>query len=549
MRSANHSNLKRLAPAWRSEFRNRASEITIIVLTWCVFAQVVSFDFINIDDNIYVTENAYVQNGLTWDSISWALTSTEIAGFWQPAVWLSLMLDRSLWGDWAGGFHLTNLLLHTACSLMIFWWLKSLTGASLRSFLAAVIFAIHPLHVESVAWVTERKDVLSTCFAVASLICWTRYKQGETPRWFAAAWVAMAFSLMAKQMFVTLPFVFLLLDYWPLRLKSSAARTGLKKSAVPPGRSRFLVEKLPFFALSLLMSLVVFMTQSNVGATELLEDVSLPYRVGNAVNVYTLYLQKFFWPTQLAVFYPHPGLNISGADIAWSGSILTGITVAALVLRHRLPSLVFGWAWFLGTLLPVIGIVQVGYQQMADRFMYFPMLGLLIGIMWSTPHRDSRRTPFTLVVCCLLAGVAAFGAFNQTTHWKNSVALCHHGLTATQPNWFLSASLGAAVMVHPNDAEHLLSPRFPRAVDLAEKHLRDAIRLQPNYAPAYFNLGLAIADQGDLQGSNQQFRQALSLQPDYDKARYFLCINLKRLGETQELQKQMRILKESGPAR
>lgn len=516
--------------------------VLLVLLVGAVFGQTASFDFVNIDDNSYVTENPIVQQGLSLSTILWAFTTTDHAGFWQPFVWLSLMLDVDLFGKWAGGFHLTNVVLHSASTLLLFHWLSDITGCVRRSFFVAAVFAVHPLHVESVVWITERKDVLCILFGLIALRMWARYVR--TPdRWFyVAAWLAMAASLMAKQMLVTLPFVMLLLDYWPLRrMRSSPAEASVEKRVA---RSFFWLvkEKIPFLLLTVAMSAAAWGAQKKFGATTLMPDLTLVDRLFNGSVAYVLYLWKSVWPTTLAVFYPHPENTISTTAVFLSGLLLTAITVFTYIRRHSQPSLLIGWLWFLGTLVPVIGLVQVGYQQMADRFIYFPLIGLAIGIAFLYP----RRRSVSIVV--FSAGIAyllciAVVSFRQVQHWRNSVTLSYHGVTVTDNNWLLHATLGAAIAARPDQAEHLLSDG-QNYLQLAEEHLRMALKIRHNYAPAHFNLGLVLSDQGKLAQANECFQRAIRHSPGYIKAQYYLCINLRRLGDAKELSQQLNVLAE-----
>ncbi len=510
----------------------------LLLMVAFVYLQTLSFEFINIDDNVYVTENVEVQKGLNPETVQWAFTTTDYAKFWQPLVWLSLMLDVEFYGQWAGGFHLTNVILHAINLILLLYWLRRLTGQLDGSFFVAAFFAVHPLHVESVAWITERKDVLSTFFGLVSLSTWLQYLKTRKLRWFSSAWIAMGCSLMSKQMLVTLPFVFLLLDYWPMsRIQGTDASETLRVRCRRVGQ--LILEKLPFFGLTALFCSIAFSAQSNAGVTKLMVDLTLLDRINNALLSYIIYLQETFLPTGLSVFYPHPGSNVSAGEIWFSMLFLIGITVGVYRQRHYRPSLIVGWLWFLGCLVPVIGIVQIGYQGYADRFMYFPLIGLAFGFAFSIQKKKAlfRGIAISGLICC--CGLS----FNQVRHWKNSVTLCEHGLNVTEDNWFLDATLGAAMMTSPWNVapERLVNQSH---LQLAEKHLRKAILHQPNFSPAHFNLGLTLSDRGQLSPATESFPRALTLRPDYSNARYFLCKNLERLGDFQELAEQRRLLSE-----
>ena len=491
--------------------RERLLSALLVLLTLIVFNQVVTFEFVNIDDQVYVTENPIVQQGLNLETIAWAFTSTDYAAFWQPLVWLSLMLDVELFGPWAGGFHLTNVLLHLANTIILFVWLSRLSGALWRAFFVAAFFAVHPLHVESVAWVTERKDVLSTFFGLIALLTWLRYVR-TSDRWsYAATWLAMAASLMSKQMLVTLPFLFLLLDYWPLR-RISKGPDHHAGNAIHRPWAALVIEKLPFFALSAIFCIVAYLAQSKGGATETLAGLSLSDRLGNAVIVYATYLKKAFWPSNLAVFYPHPGNSLPATAVISSAGLLVGVTIAVFLQRAKRPYLLVGWLWYLGTLVPVIGIVQIGYHQMADRFTYVPLIGIFLAVIWLVSSQKQRSNLLASVAAiCLLACMTL--SWLQTRHWNNSITLCQHGLDVTQDNWYLHSAMGLAVMRKPDSPDILLLPN-QSPLELAEYHLRTAIRIQPDYATAHHNLGLMLSDYGQLAQANDCFRRASALVAD-----------------------------------
>ena len=348
-----------------------------ILLTACVAAvyiQAGSFGFLDYDDPFYVPLNTQVLAGLTWDGIKWAFTTMH-AGNWFPLVWLSLMLDRTLLGAGAGGFHLVNVALHIANTILLFWVLKRYTKAVWASFFVSALFALHPLHVESVAWITERKDVLSMLFWLLTMLAYLRYVEIPTIKRYVIICVVFALGLMSKPMLVTLPFVLVLMDYWPLkRLWTEGESNGVKIG-------RLLLEKIPLLSLSAASCVMTVIAQKNSGAVAKISIVPFSQRIGNALVSYCDYILKTFWPVDLAVFYPHPIKSLAGWKVAVSLAVLVVITIAVILLRRRRYLLV-GWLWYLGTLVPVIGLVQVGGQAMADRYTYIPLTGIFIMLAW-----------------------------------------------------------------------------------------------------------------------------------------------------------------------
>jgi len=528
------------------EVRRREGQLSALLalLTLIVFVQVFTFDFINIDDIVYVTENPFVLQGLNFETVAWAFTTTDFAPLWQPLVWLSLMLDVELFGPWAGGFHLTNLLLHIANTIILFLWLSRLTESLWRAFFVAAFFAVHPLHVESVAWISERKDVLSTFFGLISLAAWLRYVKTTDRKWYAATGLAMAASLMSKPMFVTLPFLLLLLDDWPLRRINSGTDYDQAGHVVQRSWTGLVVEKIPFFALSAVFCITAYLAQSKGGATDMLRDLSLADRFANAAVAYATYLEKVFWPSNLAVFYPHPGDGLSMTAVIGSAGLLVGVTIAVFLQRAKRPYLIIGWLWYLGTLVPVIGIVQIGYQQMADRYMYVPLIGILLAVTWLVPSQNQRNNVVaTLAAFCLLA--CTMLSCLQTRHWKNSITLCQHGLEVTQDNWFLHSAMGSTVMQNPKSPDLLLLPN-QSPLQLAEHHLRTAIRIQPNFSTAHYNLGIVFNTYGQLAQANDSFRRALEIDATEIRSQFFLCQNLQNLGKQEEYLKEREVLKKMG---
>ena len=493
--------------------------LLLMVITIAVYWPVTRFDFVNLDDQVYVSERPEVLAGLTWSGIRWALTATE-GGAWHPLTWLSLMLDGQLFGHRAGGYHATNLAWHVLNTLLLFGWLQSLTGARWRSALVAALFALHPLHVESVAWISERKDVLSTTFWLLSLWAYTtyasRFKRYEQPSrlwiWYTLSLGLFALGLGSKPMLVTLPCLLLLLDYWPLeRLKPSA-----------PNLRPLFLEKVPFFALSAAASLITVKAQRASDALASFDSVSPGNRIANAVISYVLYLRKTLWPSDLSVFYPYqtvlPTSLVLGAAI-----VLLVMTFAALKWRQRYPFLTVGWFWFLGTLVPVIGLVQVGGQSLADRYTYVPLIGLFIALVWGAVAllRKAQRSPGATPGLATLGGVALLACTvltaRQLRHWQNSETLFRHTLVVTANN----------VVAHVNLASTLLDQnRFNEAAE----QCRLALAIRSDSTDALKNLGLALAGSGQWAEAIPHYQRALEINPTDDQALNSLGLALANQG-------------------
>jgi len=506
--------------------------LVLILATSAVYWHVTGHDFVNLDDNVYVYENRHVQNGLTVDSMIWAFTTTH-AGFRIPLTWLSLMLDFELYGLNAGGYHLTNLLLHIANVLLVFFILKLMTGAPWRSGFVAALFALHPLHVESVAWVTERKDVLSTLFWLLTMWGYLGYVERPGMRRYLLIIVSFTLGLMAKPMLVTLPFVLLLLDYWPLGRfqvgQSADAPAAPVQVPIKPGQPMSAVlslvwEKIPLFALVAVSSVVTFLAQKSAGAVAHLETWSIRIRIANGLVSYVKYLGKMIWPHPLAVFYPHPGSSLPMWQAAGAGLLLVTISVMVLRASRRHPYLMVGWLWYLGTLVPVIGLVQVGPQAMADRFTYIPLIGLYIVIAWGVPeivprwpHRKLHLATLSTTLFLFLMALT----WKQVQYWKNDISLFERTLEVTSNNWLSNNNLGVAL------------DRKGRTDD-AIKHYLEALRIKPNHVEAHNNLGVALDGKGRTDDAIKHYLEALRIEPDYAEAHNNLGIALYRKGRTDD---------------
>ncbi|WP_214175835.1 tetratricopeptide repeat protein [Geomobilimonas luticola] len=485
--------------------------LALIVMVFALYFQVGNHAFLNYDDNVYVTANPNVAGGITGESIIWAFTSFD-ASNWHPLTWLSHMVDVELFGMDPRGHHLTSVAIHALSTVLLFLLLLRITGSRWHSSCVAVFFAIHPLHVESVAWVAERKDVLSAFFWFLTLLLYASYTVQQKRVFYLLALASFALGLMAKPMLVTLPVVMLLLDYWPL----GRCRTG---GADGEGRSfRVLVrEKVPFFACALASSILTVFAQRSEGAIKSLGAVPFPLRLENSLVSYGAYLGNIIWPDDLAILYPIPS-SYPLWQVIGSLFVLLFVSVATVRARHRFPYLAVGWLWFLVTLVPVIGLLQVGVQSMADRYTYIPSIGLFIMAVWGIPELLAGFT-YRMAILTLLAG-AVIGAktavtWQQLGYWRDNFSLYEQTLKVTDDNYVIHNNLGIA---HA-DAWNL---------DAAIGEFRKALRINPNYAEAHYNLGIALAMKGELDMAIREFREALRIHPGDAKANYNLGVALEQ---------------------
>ncbi|MEE9212838.1 MAG: tetratricopeptide repeat protein, partial [Phycisphaeraceae bacterium] len=541
--------------------------LLLIAATVTVYGQVIQFEFVDFDVPKYVTENWHVRDGLTADGIVWAFT-TGHASNWHPLTWLSHMLDCQLYGLNAAGHHATNVLLHILNTLLLFAVLKSLTGAVWPSSFVAALFALHPLHVESVAWVAERKDVLSTLFWLLATWAYVAYARRSGIGRYLLTAVLLALGLMAKPMLVTLPLVLLLLDYWPLeRMRVGRPDGSASDQQILPQRSiaYLLIEKLPLLTLSAASCVVTFVVQRSSGAMGPTDVIPLHLRVANAVVSYVRYMGKMIWPSHLSALYPHPnlpgGTPLTGWQVAGAGVLLLAISVLVIFMARR-RYLLAGWLWYLGTLVPVIGLIQVGVHSMADRYTYVPLIGLFIIIAWGGADLLTQLRSRHALLGRTLGGVAALvlAAFlacswSQARYWHDSIALYAHALELAPRYPRMHSYLGHAMSrrgrldqaighyhqaleIDPNDADtHInlgVALRSQGKLDEATRHYRQALQIRPGDAGAHNNLGVALRSQGKLDQAIGHFRQALAMKPDHVEAHNNLGVALRSQGRPDQ---------------
>jgi len=517
--------------------------VFLVLGTIAVYWSATRCDFVTYDDHMYVLDNTHVTSGLTLENVRWAFRS-DYAANWHPLTWLSHMLDCQLFGLNPWGHHLSSVLLHGLNAGLVFWLLQMMTGAPWRSLLVAALFALHPLRVESVAWVSERKDVLSSFFGLLALIAYVGYAQGSrqnpaTPNpqhvsrftfhvsllYFLSLFL-FALGLMSKPMLVTWPLVMLLLDYWPLG-RMQNAQTSDTQHATRNTLLRLVREKIPFFVLVALMSVVTFVVQSQGGAMTGVTSLPLGARVGNALISYCRYLGKLFRPVDLVACYWHPGQWPLGKVLLAAGVIL-GISAVVWAQRRRYPYLLMGWFWFLGMLVPVIGLVQVGEQAMADRYTYLPSLGVLILAVWGMCEL-TRGWRYHVIALSVASGAAMVLCLaltrQQIGYWKDGVALFGHALEVANDNQIAHTAFGDAL-------------GRKGKMDEAIGQYQEALRLKPGYALAHNNLGIALSLKGQADEAIRQFQEAIRLKPDYPEAYYSLGLMFVNKGKIDEAIRQ-----------
>ncbi len=504
-----------------------AVPIVLVLLTWAALGGVVSNGFVNYDDDLYLTENPALSQGPGVDGLRWAFTTT-LGGNWHPVTWISHLIDVRLFGLNPAAHHAVNLALHSANALLLLALLRGLTGALWPSALVAALFAIHPLHVESVAWAAERKDVLSTLLALGATLVYVRGVRrpgGVASR--ATAALLFALALMAKPMPLTLPLLLLLLDWWPLGRWTVTPGTP-PHAEVPCARFspplRLWLEKAPLLLLSLVSGIVTLAVQSDAGAMRAATGVAFPARVANAAIAYARYLRKALWPNDLAVFYPYPWAGHQPSTILVAVMLTVALAVLAVHQARRRPWLAAGLFWYLISLLPAIGLVQVGEQAMADRYTYLPLVGVFIAAAWGIAEIAGRGrraaqavSAGTLVVIGLLCAVAA----RQVGTWRDGVTLFSQAVASTEGNYIAHNNLGTELLRRGRVAETI-------------PHFEETIRLAPRSPNGYQNLGRALAELGRRDEALDAYRTSLSLQPRDPNALDLLGVALARAGRAGE---------------
>ncbi len=547
-----------MADKYRSEI---VISLALLGLTLLAFGRVCSCEFVNYDDDIYVTANPQVLAGLTGDSVRWAWTNRT--GFWHPLTWMSLQLDHAVYGLNPIGFHRTNLWLHAANGLLVFWVLRWLTGSVWRSAAVAALFALHPLHVESVAWVAERKGLLSTFFGLAALGAYSAYAHRPGPMRYLLVLAAFICSLLAKPMMVTLPGILLLLDYWPLRRFEGSSTSGgeerggegergrggersdwpgslvftgrlrfrLRGTALPPSTLWLFLEKLPFLIIAGVMAWMTIQTEKRIGALAEPNEGDFLIRLSGSLVAYVKYLGQTFWPSGLTVFYPRQLDGYSATKIIGALILLISLTALAIRVGRRRPYALVGWLWFVGAMLPVIGLCPLGWHERADRYTYVPHIGLFLALVWGGYDLATRKwrpriehglnteknqrsirvssvarishlgpLPFALAVFGLILMGCLVTTWKQIDYWKNDVALWQYNLAVQPGSWVGHNNLGASLESAGNLAE-------------AESHFLAAVRLLPGYWSAHHNLGNTFKAQSRLAEAEEQYRQAVRIDP------------------------------------
>ena len=552
--------------------------VMLVLVTLAVYWPATRCGFVNLDDGVNVAANVHVQQGLTWESIKWALFH-PLNGGWLPLTVWSHMLVYQVCGSAPGGHHLVNVLLHALNVALVFALLQQMTGARWRSLLVAACFAVHPLRVEAVVWVTERREVLCVFFGLLSLMAYVGYAQRRMQNaecrmqkpegsvqaaglgsafdvgcsmldvripssiFYLLSLFFLALGLMSKPTLVTWPFVMLLLDYWPLRrVPNAECRMPNAAASTPPHVSRFtfhvsrftfhvprplLFEKIPFFVLAALESVVTIVVQKHGGGLAVGESLPLSARLANALISYSRYLGKLLWPTDLAVYYPHPGHWPLG-EVLLAGGLILGISVLVWAQRRRFPFLLMGWLWYCGTLVPLSQVIQTGTHAMADRWTYLPSLGVLILVVWGGCDL-TRGWRYQVVAWSVAGGAAIFLCLaltrQQIGYWKDGETLFRHTLAVTQNNAVAHDGLGVALN---NQGQ----------IDEAICQFQEAVRLNPAYANAHYNLGVAFFQRGRIDEAIRQFQEALRLVPDHPQAHNNLGAALGRQGQTDEAIRQ-----------
>jgi len=526
---------------------------TVLLVALCLVAAIIivygkarNFDFVGYDDELYVTQNHYVQKGISLEGIKWAFTTFHSAN-WHPLTWLSHMLDCELYRLNPAGHHWTNVEFHAANALLLLFILFKMTGALWQSAFVAALFALHPLHVESVAWVAERKDVLSTFFGLLSIVTYYQYVKKSSAGYYLLVIILLSLSLMAKPMLVTLPFVLILLDLWPLKRFQFQGdfylKPGKSNSDVIRRNYRIIIEKIPLFIPVAISCVITFFAQKNEGAVKALLALPMKYRIENTVVSYVKYVLKTIWPHKLAVFYPHPGNTLPLWQIAGGALLIAAACYGAIRLAKQFPYILVGLFWYLGTLVPVIGLVQVGDQGMADRYTYIPLIGIFIIVSWGVPDLfkklgarrsedrsrrsevggrksevENRRSEilsgvgnyldkirfkgiFLGISVGIILAALSWNTFFQLNFWKNGITMFEHAVSVTRNNYIAENNLGTAI--------------GSKDLDKALFHYKAALKIKPDCAGALFNMGNIYEKKGQTDKAISHYLKALKIKPDY----------------------------------
>lgn len=509
--------------------RYRLLTLVIALSVIAVFSPVLWHDFVSFDDHAFVLHNPYMQSGLTLDGIRWAFTSGYESN-WIPLTWISHMLDVQLFGMNPAGHHVVNVVFHATSSVLLFVFLNRSTNAPWQSACVSFLFALHPLRVESVAWVAERKDVLSVFFMMLTLVAYSHYKQTPNTRTYLTTLGLFMAGLLSKPMLVSLPILLLLLDWWPLGRFSDATIQNRFFS------SRLFLEKIPFFILSFCSSLITYLVQHTAGTAE--QSFTLAARSARVSVSYIDYLYKTVWPSKLAVIYPFSKYPPTSIEVAASAVLLMLITCAAIVYRKRYPYLMTGWLWYMVTMLPVIGLIQVGQHSIADRYTYIPHIGIFLITAWGIPQLmgEWRWKGATLRIVSSVVLIAMIVLTSQQLrYWKNSGSLFSHALDVTENNWVAHDNLGQLLLDQGQ-------------IDEAVQHFSSAVQAKPSYVPAYMNLGVALHAKGKTGEAINAYKTAAMIQPRNPKIYLDLGYLYLELGERKSAVEQYRLLKEFSPA-
>lgn len=538
--------------------RNRTGIVclVLVMVTLAVYWPVRNYDFVNLDDSMYVFENPHVQNGFTREGVSWAFTNT-VSGMWIPLTWLSFMAGSHFVGTSPGWHHLTNVFIHLVSAVLLLLLLRRMTGDFWRSAFVAALFALHPMHVESVAWISERKDALSAFFFFLTLWVYAGYAKRPNFGEYSLLLLSFLLGLMAKPMLVTLPFVLILLDYWPLdrfRLDIVFTRHG---KAERIRLLRLMLEKIPLCVIAAAASAITYAAHQKAGGIYTLEALPFGVRMTNGLLSYLKYIGKLFYPVHLAVLYPHPH------SASWLKSVIAlffigGISWLFFRNARKHPFVLVGWLWYLGVLVPVIGFVHAGSQAMADRFAYIPFVGLYIAIAWGVPQlveNWTRRRPYLAILSTIWVSILAAVSWNQVQYWQGSLKLFDHTLKHTSNNWLIKGSLAnvldkagrtdeavqhylEALRIEPNywDGHYNLANALDRIgrMDEAIEHYREALQIKPHHEKAHNNLGIVLYKKGRTDEAIKHYLEALQIKPDYEEAHNNLGVALDKKGRTDE---------------